>query len=142
MSETKCNQDGSTCWEFKDLIKRFGYLRQERDALLQQQMMDTECIERIRSAGERDAARVEVLEKALRSVMEVSGPGFRSHGVAKRALASTTEAAESEEDSTEITAPFGMAKIANVMGEYLLDKEDAEDCSLHRCNKCDKDCDI
>jgi hypothetical protein len=44
---------------------------------------------------------------------------------------------ETEEEPPEITAPFGMAKIANVMGEDLLDKED---CVIEKCNKCGRVC--
>jgi hypothetical protein len=58
----------------------------------------TSCLDKRLDAA---LARVEELEKSLQSVMNVSGPGSGPHGIAKRTLASTTEAAEIEEDSTE-----------------------------------------
>jgi cell division septum initiation protein DivIVA len=78
-----------------------GELEAERDAALKRVDSRNQSLAKAWTRLSGALARVETLEKALQSVMKVSGPGSGPHGIAKRALASTTEAAESEEDSTE-----------------------------------------
>ena len=95
-------------------------------AMEQQAAMDTECLERIRNAGERDAARVEELEKALEFVATVRLAYPKEHSrhlllkmcerEAKETLARTTTGAAERIRQEERKA---CAKIAEEIGVFL-----------------------